>query len=117
MKRGILGKPLVAAAMACLLPACSGAPGEADVRAAVEANLAQANDDMVQMAGSRIAANIDPFALKAFELLGCEEAGKESYSCDVKMSIDTPLVTLNDQMQTLRVRETSDGWAVIEGMQ
>lgn len=110
-------KSLLMLGIACLASGCSSAPDEGDVRAAIEANLNQTNEAMLEMAGSEAAKHITRMSLEEFELLGCEEGGKDAYNCDVKVSIDTPMFPIRGKAMTLRLRKSGAGWTVMEGLQ
>lgn len=114
MIRKTVVKTAFAIAASALLIGCSSGPSESDVRKALERSLESMNSELREALGN--SARVEAFELTDFDLLGCEEAG-ESYSCDVVMSMDTPLMKVSDRSTTLRVRKGGGGWRVIGGLQ
>ncbi|PRH83392.1 hypothetical protein [Arenimonas caeni] len=94
------------------LAGCSSGPSETQARAAVERHLDSLNEQIVAMAGQRLARNIERYELTQFELVGCEKAG-EAHQCDIIYSMNTPMVPVKDKAVTVRVRKADSGWIMI----
>lgn len=103
-------------ALSVVLAGCSSGPSESDVRRAVEAELDAANAQLAAMVGQTAADQVGRTRLTGFDLLGCEGSG-ESYRCDVVISMDSPIMPVNDQALTLRLRESNGDWKIMEGLQ
>lgn len=115
-----MNKPTSLTLFACVLTAgltaCSSGPSNDDVRKAVELSLEESTQSMQQMGGSAAAGM--SFKLEEFEVLGCSEAPSgETYDCDVKLSMDTPLMPVRNKVTRLSMREADSGWVIVQGLQ
>lgn len=117
-------KNLLAACIAALLflaTGCSGAPSEADIRAAFEKNIAKSTaslNETAQMFGGAGKAFTDMLGkaeIHSVKKIGCVEAkDAPGYVCDVEIDMTVPLTGRKKDMTTARFVKGPDGWVVTE---
>lgn len=106
MKNSVQRAALVAALSAsALLAACSGSPGESDVRAALQKQVeaGRAQTEQVMGKNSFLDSQIDQQkkAIEAVKLIDCKSDGDKAYLCDVEAGGNAGRV---------RMLKGSDGW-------
>jgi hypothetical protein len=107
----------IACVLTAGLTACSSGPSNDDVRKAVEVSLEEATQSMQQQMGGRAPPGMS-FKLEELEVLGCSKAPSgETYDCDVKMSMDTPMIPIRNKVTRLSMRDTKAGWVIVQGLQ
>ena len=111
----------IAVRLCALVPAtlfiagCSGEPSEADIRAVYEAEIAKANEQMVNLGGEQAASLLGKSELHSVTRLACKEADQASgYYCDVEVDMSVPLLGRTTQIRTQRFVKSDSGWVVID---
>ncbi|MDM0028403.1 zinc ribbon domain-containing protein [Variovorax saccharolyticus] len=84
-----------------------GEPSEGDMTAAFESSMAQSNEAMSGLTGSKKA-----FKVYSVKKIGCKSDGEKAYRCDVESDIEAPMIGRNKGVANLRFVKASDGWTV-----
>ena len=98
----------------CLaLSACSSAPSEAEMRAALDKQLKAEMTVMEGVVGKKamdMSKGMTP-EIKSFRKIGCKEDGEKAYRCDVEVEV-SQLGNTSKRAQPMRFVKGADGWAV-----
>ena len=111
----------LAAALALLLAGCLGEPSDADIRAALERNIAKNSESLnrtTQMfggAGQFLADMIGKAEIHSVRKIDCVAAkDAPGYVCDIELDMTVPLTGRKKDMTSARFVKGPDGWVVAE---
>ena len=97
------------------LTACQ--PSDADIHAAVQREVDNANQQMAQMLGAK-ASEEYKVKLISTKKIGCKEAtGQSGYVCDVETEIDNPFLGKQKKVVPSRFVKATEGWVLVEDKQ
>lgn len=106
-----IGRKAALAALCGLLVACGGEPSEADMRAAVEGDLAKTNAQLGAV--GRLVGADATIKVKALRKLACVQPKEQpGYSCDYEATFDGPLGE-NTRKASARFVKSDTGWTVL----
>lgn len=91
------------------LSACSGAPGEVDIRGAVDKANADAAKQMAGIPGMP-AIKVEVLSVKK---LGCQASGN-AFECDVELRTKVPMLGEQSAVRKIRLVKGSAGWALTQ---
>lgn len=94
-------------ALAALLAACSGAPGEGDIRSALE----RQQKAEAAATSAMLKSFVPTVELTGVKKLGCDAAGEKAYRCDVEVTVKAMGRVATNSAQ-LRLVRGSEGWMV-----
>ena len=98
--------------LALMLCACGGPPSEADVRGALERNLAATIKAGEELQGAAWAQQMrQEVKIYGLKLSVCKPEGK-GYRCDVEVDWTTPLAPRATQSMSPLLYRTSQGWSL-----
>ncbi len=105
----------VVIAGAAALTACSGAPSDGDIKAALEKQKQNEAKAMEAFGGKRAAEMMKGLApeVKSIKKIGCKEDGENAYKCDVELEV-TQMGSTNKAIAPMRFVKGSDGWVAAE---
>ncbi|MCY4753568.1 hypothetical protein [Pelomonas aquatica] len=118
----IRGRQMKRAALAAALPlalaACSGAPSDGDIKAALLADQKRSEAQAEALAaGSGPAADMvrqlsaqSRVEVVSAHKLGCKEDGEKAYRCDVEVEVSRGGKTVKAPPASIRLVKGSDGW-------
>ena len=92
---------------ALLLTAC-GEPSEADLKLALEKELAQASQMTTLVLGDK-----GKIEVVAVHKLGCDQANG-AYACTIEVETKLPVVGSQRQTQQVKVAEGNEGWVLVK---
>jgi hypothetical protein len=99
-------KILMMTSVACALSACSSAPSDGDMKAALQKN---ADQTMVALLGDDKEAQKAKPKYTSVKGLGCKSDGENAYRCDVEVEM-TSMMGQQKTAQSIRFVKGSDGW-------
>ncbi len=99
---------------------CAVEPSEADIRAALEKDMAKTSESfdaagkMFGGAGKALTDTIGKTELHAVKKIGCKEAkDAPGFVCDVETDMTAPFAGRTKDMATARFVKGPDGWVVV----
>ncbi len=96
-----------------MLTACQ--PTESDIHAAVQREVDQTNQQMVEMVGAKASQDYK-IRLISTKVIGCKDAMSQSgYICDVETEIDNPFLGKQKKIVSSRFVKASEGWTLVDG--
>lgn len=111
----------LAAAFVLLAAGCSGEPSDADIRAALEKNIARNSESLnktTQMfggAGKFLTDMIGKAEIHSVRKIDCVAAkDAPGYVCDIELDMTVPLTGRKKDVTSARFVKGPDGWVVAE---
>ena len=96
-----------------MLTACQ--PTDADIRAAVQRDVDQTNQQMAEMVGAKQSQDYK-IKLISTKKIDCKEAsGQGGYVCDVETEMDNPFLGKQKKVLSSRFVKASEGWTLVDG--
>lgn len=112
---------VLAALLVLLAAGCSGEPSDADIRAALEKNIAANSESLNKTtrmfggAGQFLTDMIGKAEIHSVKKIGCVAAkDAPGYVCDVELDMTVPLTGRKKDMTSARFVKGPDGWVVTE---
>lgn len=112
---------LVPGALAILLASCSGEPSESDIANALQKAM-KAEREQLEALGAGLMGKSAPnpmsdmldIRIADVEKIGCQESGKNAYTCDVRYKVSGGLAGSAGRSMSAPVRmiSASEGWVV-----